>query len=873
MALLDDILEWSKALPKWQRDACRRLLQAEDELSGEDFKELYQLLKKEHGIDVDGGVVPEPLEIKHLPSHQTKGISITLVALRNMENVNLISSQNTLDFSEKGMTVIYGDNGSGKSGYARVMKRACRARGQLDKIIPSVYDPEMRSKTPTATFDIKVDKKINSVKWSEDADPPEQLSTISVFDSKCARSYITDEQDVAYLPYGLDIVEDLANKVLPEIRKLLEKEKEGIDIDTSEVEYLCDETEVGQHIGNLSAKSNIGIIKKLSSVSEKEKNRLNELQRIMNEPDPLLKAKELNLSEQRLKAYSEKLGRSLSLVDQKAVDKLKELYDDKNVTELAQKATADILQADDALMSGIGEQVWKNLYNAARIYWADVAHPSEDFPPNAESDLCPLCLEELGDSGIKRFHRFDEYIKSDAAKKSDKALKTFVQEKSKIENESLQVLPDDALAEEIIALDSTLMQKIKAFQNFLNSRKATILKCSENGDWALIPAMIESPKHDIDRIIMDQKSKREEMIKASNEENRKELNKELLEVSARVKLSESIGRVSKIYRNMRHIEKLRACQTALDTRSISSKSKELAGQAVTNELRLALDNEFQSLKLEYIKTKLKKRSEKGKVYYQLVLDIPASEEIEEILSEGEQRAIAIGSFLAELSLADNSSAIVFDDPVSSLDHSHRGKVAERLVKESKRRQVVIFTHEVVFLEQLREGCALNNVEISIASMSRSAEYAGLVNSELPWGQQSIDDRFDRLKKTQRKLAKEPWDPYMSDDLAEKVKSQYSLLRATIERVVQDSFLNRTVRRFSDYVDVKKLKGVVGLQEDDVNELLALNQKCHGIVDAHDPSSAKKDPPPTPEDLGSDISRLEGLVNSIKSQRKGAEKSK
>lgn len=39
------------------------------------------------------------------------------------------------------MTVIYGDNGSGKSGYSRVLKRACRTRDQMEAIHPNAHLP------------------------------------------------------------------------------------------------------------------------------------------------------------------------------------------------------------------------------------------------------------------------------------------------------------------------------------------------------------------------------------------------------------------------------------------------------------------------------------------------------------------------------------------------------------------------------------------------------------------------------------------------------------------------------------------------------------------------------------------------------------
>ena len=89
--------------------------------------------------------------------------------------------------------------------------------------------------------------------------------------------------------------------------------------------------------------------------------------------------------------------------------------------------------------------------------------------------------------------------------------------------------------------------------------------------------------------------------------------------------------------------------------------------------------------------------------------------------------------------------------------------------------------------------------------------------------------------------------------------QYSFLRATIERVVQDFVLNGTVQRFKVYIDVKRLKLVIGLQEAEVEEILRINQRCHDVVEAHDPASAKDEPPPTADELKQDISDLRNLI--------------
>ena len=48
MTLLDDIYQWSKDLPAWQRDALRRLFQSA-KLSANDIRELLAMVKQEHG--------------------------------------------------------------------------------------------------------------------------------------------------------------------------------------------------------------------------------------------------------------------------------------------------------------------------------------------------------------------------------------------------------------------------------------------------------------------------------------------------------------------------------------------------------------------------------------------------------------------------------------------------------------------------------------------------------------------------------------------------------------------------------------------------------------------------------------------------------
>jgi energy-coupling factor transporter ATP-binding protein EcfA2 len=230
---------------------------------------------------------------------------VILTALRDLQNVNQIPSNRTLTFSETGITVIYGGNGSGKSGYARVMKRACRARDQSEPIHPNANDPAAAKKVPTAKFDIKVMGTSQEVEWAREATSPDCLSSISVFDSKCARSYITAEQDVAYLPYGLDIIESLANQVLPKLSEMLKSEIGGIDVSKLPFEHLLGMAEVGRVIENLSVTSDANAITSLGTLTKDETTRIAEIEKALKVGNPLAKAEELRLSAMRLKAIVE----------------------------------------------------------------------------------------------------------------------------------------------------------------------------------------------------------------------------------------------------------------------------------------------------------------------------------------------------------------------------------------------------------------------------------------------------------------------------------------------------------------------------------------------------------------------------------------
>src|ERR1035437_6081443 len=138
-----EILSWSADRPDWQRDALRRIV-VSGTVDEPDLRELERICRAKHSLDPSTAppIEVDPLVLSHLPPGPGFETSVTLVSIGNLHHVNRIPSDQTLIFGQgPGLTVVSGNNGSGKSGYARVIKKACRSRGALPTIRPNAFAP------------------------------------------------------------------------------------------------------------------------------------------------------------------------------------------------------------------------------------------------------------------------------------------------------------------------------------------------------------------------------------------------------------------------------------------------------------------------------------------------------------------------------------------------------------------------------------------------------------------------------------------------------------------------------------------------------------------------------------------------------------
>jgi hypothetical protein len=117
---MQEIVRWSARLVPWQRDALRRLCQQE-KLSEHDLVELEEFCRRPYETSNEPPArMPEPLSTSHIRA-DTGGQAVALKCIKDVARVNALADSQVLKFRETGLTVVFGGNGSGKSGYARVL--------------------------------------------------------------------------------------------------------------------------------------------------------------------------------------------------------------------------------------------------------------------------------------------------------------------------------------------------------------------------------------------------------------------------------------------------------------------------------------------------------------------------------------------------------------------------------------------------------------------------------------------------------------------------------------------------------------------------------------------------------------------------------
>ena len=870
MGILSRIADWSRALPGWQSDAVRRIL-LKGELTESDRKELLAMLKKARGIEDPDNPAPPPvaLEAGDVPGPSDSRSVVILKSMRGVKNVNALAPNQTLGFAHEGVTVIYGCNASGKSGYSRVLKKACRARGQVQDILPDVFSPHSPNAVAEASFDISVDGQDRMEQWMDKQPAPDSLASIAVFDAEAARFYVDEDNDVIYVPYGLDVFNKLAD-LCKSLKKQLETELAPSEPLPKELRDLEPRTDAGRLIQSLTHETAPSAVEELANLTQDELVRLERLRCLIGQIDinrPDVRAAQCRHFRSRV----EKLRDAIVTLDNGlAAEKCSNL---RLLHSKAREATEAARLASEAAfgnqpLRAVGSGPWREMFEAARRYSESLAYPGYAFPYTAGESRCVLCQRPLDEEAKQRMQGFEEFVRQDTASQAETAAAELRQAWDDFC--SLQLQPevaDPTIVEEIGVEDPDCQQLSVAHLESANTLVASIRQSHHSQEWGEMTALAPTPVPRLRALAEAMEVNAREWDATAQPEAQQELRGEFEELSARRLLSAHKSAVLAHISSHIHNHRTQQCIESTNTLEISLQGKKIMHEAVTKVLRDCLHEELGALGAGHIRLDLASKVRTGTPFHCLKLQSATygNVSVSNVLSEGERRVVAIASLLAEVRRASHLSGLVFDDPVSSLDHIWRHKVAKRLVSEGARRQIIIFTHDIAFLFAIQRECDEQGVHIHKTAVQSGPEGCGMCSPPygVPWEAMKVPERVQHLY-LRCKEAEEEYCAKRMDTYRHISRDCYDLLRQCWERAVEEVLFNDVVRRFAPEVKTRSLVGVA-VTDDDYVKIDRAMSKCSEIV--HDQAAAVNKPMPPPEEIRNDIQVLDDFVQEIRARRR------
>ena len=223
----------------------------------------------------------------------------------------------------------------------------------------------------------------------------------------------------------------------------------------------------------------------------------------------------------------------------------------------------------------------------------------------------------------------------------------------------------------------------------------------------------------------------------------------------------------------------------------------------------------------------------------------ASYKPNEVLSEGEQKALALADFLAEVTSVPASSPVVFDDPITSMDYRRIHEVCDRIIALAEDHQIIIFTHNIWFAAELLSKAdkkAWKYYDIRIEGGD-----AGVVTA-------AAHPRVDTIVQVSARVKKliDGADKQEGEIKAALVEKGYEELRGLCEIVVEHEMLKGVVQRYAPNVMMTKMDKInVGKLQEGMAAIMPVFEKSCRYIASHSQPPETQGIRPTFDELKAD----------------------
>lgn len=859
MLPVEKIVGWVKDKPVWWQHSIRLALE-KGSLDESDLRCVYNVALHEHDIEKHEEVwatTKVPIDISGYSAEKSE---VRLAAISDVINVGSLAGEQALKIGPSGLTVIYGDNGAGKSSYAKILKHACLTRGGKPNIIGNALKPSRLPSSANISF-LKLGKSFD-VPWGLSEPLNESLKSIRVFDTDSADHFVSNEDELGYKPSGLHLLEALSEAIEYVKRNVTEETMGTNGLSTLPV---FSDTEVGRFVRGLSSEkdsSRLSIFKPSESEIQSIPSAETELSELrLSTPKKIREV--LSLEIKGIEPLLLKIEQSVEILSKKfQLETLTLSQDYQNKSKIAEKLRESF--SEGLPLPNIGGELWQNMWKMAESFFRE-GKPESKFPPRAEEE-CPFCLQTINDKTEGRLDSFKSYLENQAAVEAKEAKSLW--------DERIKMLSQvDLDTKAYVATISQLDSRLKGFASSLSDLLAELSDIKNSLLSETIPEGPTDIRSDAFKVLRSYLENRRLELKEIQDND--SLDQLIEQKSASLLLLKDkvsfLTHYDSIESNLqRHIQlkKYKLLEGECNPRPVTDVSAEINKESVIQPLIAAFQGELKKFGFNRFQVETKTRGSRGSQLMKLQISGSTESQLSKVASEGEQRCIAIACFLAEIEADERKSAVVFDDPVNSLSHHWSARVAKRLVQESLTRQVVVLTHDIVFYKLLHEFIERNDgAEIHEVCLERSRKVAGLVRSSPPWDALPTGKRIKHLRNVMLRKLRKIYDDGTETEFRKEAYIFYGFLREAWERLVEEKLLNKVVTRFGRGIQTQRLRRLTDLSQGDFDRIDQAMDKCSTYFRGHDSAPAAGDPYPTIDEIDADLKSIEDFNDELHKTRK------
>jgi energy-coupling factor transporter ATP-binding protein EcfA2 len=809
----EEVKEWLLGQMDWLQEAADRLLTS-SQLQDQDLNAIAELLKTE-----DGRKVTKHRAFASLTKVPAASGELRLSGISEVEGIENLSPKSPLDFGKGNLVVVYGHNGSGKSGYTRILKRASgkpRAAALKANVFgdpPKVRQCKIVYQQGTAPA---------SLVWPADSVAVPALRAVDIFDSDEAVHYLTKESSAGYVPPLVLMFEQLATACDGIKAKLQTQQDKLVSALPALPQEYVGTGPAGQYT-KLRHTMTQADIDQLTSWTEAQAKTLQDLTDRLKVADPAASAAHRRTKKAQVEKIVAALDLGIAAFGAAGIQSIRALH---TVAKDKRRIASEAAKVNSALLDGVGQATWRAMWDAAREY-SQTAYPQKQFPVT-ERARCLLCHQELQPDAQQRLQDFEAFVGSKLEAEAKAAEKAHA--------DAITALPvpptDEHLTTQCAAAgmeEAAWLEELKVFWAPARLTRAALVAKEANGVAVAAPDVAPH----LAKLQARSKSLENEALqldKDAKEFDRAKATKDKLALEAQKWISQQKAAVSKEVERLKAWQDFETWKGLANSRRVSMKASEVTEKVITEAYVNRFNAELEALGAKRVRVSIvKTRIERGKAMHQLRLTgAKSGDDPADVLSEGERRIVALAAFLADVTFKPHIAPFVFDDPISSLDHDFEWAVAKRLAELAKTRQVLVFTHRLSLYGAVEDVAKKNGdqwkenhlVKRCIEAYSGSA---GLPVPEAVWTLRT--DKANNLLLARLQAAKKAGEVGGSDAYRALAQGICSDFRKLLERTVEDDLLNEVVKRHRRSVTTKnKLSALSAIEPADCAKIDGLMTK-------------------------------------------------